>query len=107
MRKKKSHTAHSQYLWGVNPRSRCLRISHEHFANRSTSRPQFSGRASRPSKRRFHSAAIEAAIAQFQNTTGDGELGWLFENCFSNTLDTTVTPKTADPALISSPQSLQ
>ena len=41
-------------------------------------------------KRHFQSAAIEAAISDFKTHVADPELGWLFENCFPNTLDTTV-----------------
>ena len=40
--------------------------------------------------RRFQSPAIEEAINRFKADTPDPELGWLFENCFPNTLDTTV-----------------
>jgi len=42
------------------------------------------------SERRFKSPAIEAVIAQFKAKVNDKELGWLFQNCFPNTLDTTV-----------------
>ncbi len=42
-------------------------------------------------KRRFRSRAVEAAIAEFKKKVKDPELGWLFENCFPSTLDTTVT----------------
>ena len=45
-------------------------------------------------QRRFRSQAVEAAIAEFQQKVKDPELGWLFGNCFPNTLDTTVTPGT-------------
>lgn len=41
-------------------------------------------------KRHFNSAAIEAAISEFKAKSKNKELGWLFENCFPNTLDTTV-----------------
>ncbi|CAN5246366.1 glycoside hydrolase family 125 protein [soil metagenome] len=41
-------------------------------------------------KRKFHSKAVEAAITEFQLKVKNKELGWLFENCFPNTLDTTV-----------------
>ena len=41
-------------------------------------------------KRKFHSKAVEAAITEFQTKVKNKELGWLFENCFPNTLDTTV-----------------
>ncbi len=42
-------------------------------------------------KRKFSSKAIEEAIHEFQSSVKDKELGWLFNNCFPNTLDTTVT----------------
>ncbi|RZJ82207.1 MAG: glycoside hydrolase family 125 protein [Flavobacterium sp.] len=42
-------------------------------------------------KRHFTSVAVENAIKTFQANVADKELGWLFENCFPNTLDTTVT----------------
>src|SRR5688572_8144084 len=41
-------------------------------------------------KRNFHSDAIEDAIKEFKKNVQNKELGWLFENCFPNTLDTTV-----------------
>jgi uncharacterized protein len=44
-----------------------------------------------PSKRMFTSAAVEKSIRVFKTSVKDKELGWLFENCFPNTLDTTVT----------------
>ena len=34
---------------------------------------------------------IESSITEFQSKVKDKELGWLFGNCFPNTLDTTVT----------------
>lgn len=43
------------------------------------------------SKRHFQSKAVEAAIKEFQENVKNKELAWLFENCFPNTLDTTVT----------------
>ncbi len=42
-------------------------------------------------KRNFQSEAIENAIKEFKQKVNSEELGWLFENCFPNTLDTTVT----------------
>ncbi|MGE5519343.1 MAG: glycoside hydrolase family 125 protein [Candidatus Dadabacteria bacterium] len=41
-------------------------------------------------KRRFNSKAVESTIATFKAGVKNPELGWLFENCFPNTLDTTV-----------------
>lgn len=42
------------------------------------------------SERNFKSPAIEKAIATFKQKVKNEELGWLFGNCFPNTLDTTV-----------------
>jgi len=42
------------------------------------------------SKRHFKSKAVDAAIKTFQSKVKNPELSWLFENCFPNTLDTTV-----------------
>jgi hypothetical protein len=41
-------------------------------------------------KRNFSSLAIEATISRMKTQIKDPELAWLFENCFPNTLDTTV-----------------
>src|SRR4051812_21695024 len=45
------------------------------------------------SARKFKSASVEKAITEFKSKVKNPELGWLFENCFPNTLDTTVTYK--------------
>ena len=42
-------------------------------------------------QRKFSSKVIEDSIIEFQSKVKDKELGWLFGNCFPNTLDTTVT----------------
>ena len=44
-----------------------------------------------PGQRRFVSDAVEAKIVEVKRAISDPELAWLFENCFPNTLDTTVT----------------
>lgn len=41
-------------------------------------------------QRKFTSDAVEAAIQRIKKDIPSQELGWLFENCFPNTLDTTV-----------------
>ncbi len=43
-----------------------------------------------PAQRAFVSDAVEATIASVKRSIADPELGWMFENCFPNTLDTTV-----------------
>lgn len=40
--------------------------------------------------RKFKSPAVEKLIAEVKNNIGNKEIAWLFENCFPNTLDTTV-----------------
>jgi uncharacterized protein len=42
------------------------------------------------SKRKFKSPTVEKIIREVRLTIGNKEIGWLFENCFPNTLDTTV-----------------
>src|SRR3974377_1597009 len=41
-------------------------------------------------KRNFTSEAVETKISEVKRSISDPELAWLFENCFPNTLDTTV-----------------
>src|SRR5438105_1319847 len=43
-----------------------------------------------PAQRKFVSVAVEAKIVEVKRGIADPELAWLFENCFPNTLDTTV-----------------
>ena len=42
------------------------------------------------SERKFTSKAVEDIIVKMKKEIADPELAWLFENCFPNTLDTTV-----------------
>jgi hypothetical protein len=42
------------------------------------------------SERKFKSQAVEKIIQEVRKNIKNEELGWLFENCFPNTLDTTV-----------------
>src|SRR5215471_13666703 len=41
-------------------------------------------------KRKFKSPAVEQTIERVRGSIGNKELGWLFANCFPNTLDTNV-----------------
>lgn len=55
-----------------------------HAAERTSKRPA-------PGDRKFRSDAVEAKIGEVKQALGpDSELAWMFENCFPNTLDTTV-----------------
>lgn len=42
------------------------------------------------SQRKFKSMAVDKAITELKSKTSNKEIAWLFENCFPNTLDTTV-----------------
>src|SRR5579863_5584926 len=46
--------------------------------------------------RKFTSAAVEAKIQEAKKRISDPELAWMFENCFPNTLDTTVKYREID-----------
>jgi uncharacterized protein len=51
---------------------------------------RFPGKRPAVGQRKFTSNAVEALIASTKKKIADPELAWLFENCFPNTLDTTV-----------------
>jgi meiotically up-regulated gene 157 (Mug157) protein len=44
-----------------------------------------------PERRALRSAAVEVTLSRVKASIADPELAWLFENCYPNTLDTTVT----------------
>ncbi|GHT53843.1 hypothetical protein FACS189446_2220 [Bacteroidia bacterium] len=48
------------------------------------------------SKRNFTSKAVEETIVRVKKKLKDPKLAWMFENCFPNTLDTTVHFRTID-----------
>ena len=50
----------------------------------------FVSRRPAPEKRSFRSAAVDAKIAEIKGRLSNPRLAWMFENCFPNTLDTTV-----------------
>jgi uncharacterized protein len=49
-----------------------------------------------PGNRHFVSPAVEQAIQTVSGTIADPEMAWMFENCYPNTLDTTVDYHEAD-----------
>ena len=51
-------------------------------------------------ERNFTSKAVERVIAEVTGNIGNKELAWMFENCFPNTLDTTVFFDTIDRILM-------
>lgn len=48
------------------------------------------------SERLFQSSAVESEIARIKGVLTNRKLAWMFENCFPNTLDTTVRYRTDD-----------
>jgi len=50
----------------------------------------FTSKRPPPGERRFTSRAVEETIRRVSGDISDSELAWLFQNCFPNTLDTTV-----------------
>lgn len=61
-------------------------------APRVLASPAFESRRPPVSARHFTSPVVEAEIARVKARIGDAKLAWMFENCYPNTLDTTVTP---------------
>jgi uncharacterized protein len=56
--------------------------------------PKFPSKRPPPSDRRFTSPAVEAETKRISAMIADPEIGWLFANCYPNTLDTTVKMST-------------
>jgi meiotically up-regulated gene 157 (Mug157) protein len=51
---------------------------------------RFASRRPPPAKRKFASGVVERELARVKARIGDPKLAWMFENCYPNTLDTTV-----------------
>ena len=60
------------------------------------SSPRFASKRPPPSQRKFTSPAVERELVRVKSRIGDPKLAWLFENCYPNTLDTTVHNGTLD-----------
>src|SRR6266498_1758320 len=57
---------------------------------------RFTSRRPPAGSRKFSSQAVEETIARVKAQINDPELAWLFENCYPNTLDTTVQMGTVE-----------
>jgi uncharacterized protein len=57
---------------------------------------RFGSRRPPVSQRKFSSRAVENTIVRVKAQIADPELAWLFENCYPNTLDTTVQIETVN-----------
>jgi uncharacterized protein len=58
--------------------------------------PEFISQRPPINQRKFTSKAVQAKIAEVKSAIKDKELAWMFENCYPNTLDTTVELGTRD-----------
>ena len=56
----------------------------------------FASRRPPQSQRKFASRSVEELLSTVKAKVADPELAWMFENCFPNTLDTTVTAGVID-----------
>jgi meiotically up-regulated gene 157 (Mug157) protein len=61
------------------------------LSNQVLAQNNFASKRPAAAARRFRSKAVDAAIDSVSAKMRDPELAWLFSNCLSNTLDTTVT----------------
>jgi meiotically up-regulated gene 157 (Mug157) protein len=68
----------------------CGKLAINGYGFASTAGSSFQGRPV-PSARRFNSPAVEATIRRMRRTIADPMLARMFEQCFPNTLDTTVS----------------
>ena len=64
------------------------------FASSGMPEPKYISQRPPKDKRAFVSKAVEKAIEENKKKIKDEKLRWMFENCFPNTLDTTVRYKT-------------
>jgi len=64
------------------------------FASSGMLEPKYISQRPPKDKRAFVSEAVEKAIEESKKKIQDEKLRWMFENCFPNTLDTTVRYKT-------------
>ena len=51
---------------------------------------KFISRRPEESERKYFSPSVESLIIEIKENIADPELAWMFENCYPNTLDTTV-----------------
>lgn len=61
-----------------------------------TTAPRFVSQRPALAARKFTSKAVEAEIVRVKALVADPELAWMFENCYPNTLDTTIEFEMAD-----------
>ncbi len=65
-------------------------------ASNDLAKSRFTSQRPSVDKRNFTSTAVEQTISKVKKAISNDELAWMFENCFPNTLDTTVNYKEVD-----------
>ena len=73
----------------VSPMSRAADLAKMQTSDLVSRRPP-------PAQRKFVSPSVEETIKTIRSDIADPELSWLFENCYPNTLDTTVDYEEVD-----------
>jgi meiotically up-regulated gene 157 (Mug157) protein len=63
-------------------------------------RPAFASKRPAAADRKYRSPAVERELTRVGRMIADPKLAWMFENCYPNTLDTTVLSVTADDAFV-------
>jgi len=67
-----------------------LKSDNTHVENHAMAAAAYKSNRPKLSQRLFTSKAVEAEIARVKKLLTNPKLAWMFENCFPNTLDTTV-----------------
>ncbi|NDV82909.1 glycoside hydrolase family 125 protein [Bacteroides sp. 51] len=85
-------------LTGVPATSSNLTLAQDNTLVISHSREEVKYKTNRPpvKKRLFTSKAVEEEIVRVKKLLSNPKLAWMFENCFPNTLETTVHYRTTD-----------
>ncbi len=73
----------------INP-SKAASLTSETASNRVLKHTNYRSKRPGIKDRNFVSEAVESTISRVKSKISDDKLAWMFENCFPNTLDTTV-----------------
>jgi meiotically up-regulated gene 157 (Mug157) protein len=88
--------ASAALLLGGNAQARDITVPGDNTVVKSNIPAEFKSNRPPVDKRLFKSTAVENEIVRIKKMLKNPKLGWMFENCFPNTLDTTVRYRTTD-----------
>ncbi|GAB6009796.1 meiotically up-regulated protein [Bacteroidia bacterium] len=88
--------ASATLLLGGNVQARDITVPGDNTIVKSNIPAEFKSNRPPVDKRLFKSTAVENEIVRIKKMLKNPKLGWMFENCFPNTLDTTVRYRTTD-----------